>query len=87
MSNKQYDKPKSGSSDSVTAQIVSVISVPATEPDRLGKFDTRVTYRVGTANYFTVTVPKEHPTAAEIEAAIKADYAQRKELLGRTIQL
>jgi len=69
------------------AEIISVLDIPSPEPTRLGKTDVMVTYRVDPMHSFTIRVPKENSTKAEIEAAIRKDWATRKEVIGAKITL
>lgn len=73
--------------EKVAATILSVIDIPSAEPARIGKTDVAVTYQIDPTHIFQVRVPKEHSSPAEIDAAIKADYARIKPLLGRIVPL
>lgn len=69
------------------AIVVGVYKVPATSPSRLGEVDTMVFYRVGNSSIMQVKIPKQNPTSQEIQAAIKADWAANKDIVGSTVEL
>ena len=69
------------------AQVVSMLDVPAVDPQRLGKMDVLVTYRTDPIHSFTIRLPAEGMTGAKLDAAIRSDYAARKELLNRTVSV
>jgi len=69
------------------ADIISVLDIPSPDPTRLGKMDVMVTYRVDPMHSFTIRLPKENSSKAEIEAAIRKDWATRKEVIGAKITL
>ena len=69
------------------AKILSVIDVPATDPNRMGKLDARITYQVDPLHIFAVQVPAENLTPEIEDAAVRADYAKRSKLINRSIKL
>jgi hypothetical protein len=69
------------------AEIVSVLDVPSPDPMRLGKWDVMVTYRIDPLHSFSIRIPKEKSSKADIEAAVRADWATRKEVIGARITL
>lgn len=73
--------------DQPTAQVISVLDVPSAEPNRLGKMDALVTYRIDPLNSFTIRIPAEGLTPEKIDTAVRADWNQRKQLLNRTVKL
>jgi len=70
-----------------TAKIISVISIPSRDPERLGEMDTMITYQVDPLHTYSVIIPSAHPTESEIMAAVRADYAQRSKISNMEIPL
>jgi len=62
------------------AEIVSMLDVPSPDPNRMGKWDMAITYRVDPLHSFTVRIPKEDFTPEKARAAIQADWNTRKAL-------
>lgn len=69
------------------ATIISEVTLPATDPARLGHFDTLITYQTDPLHRYTVRIASDHPTENEILAAIRNDYASRAHLAGKEIAL
>jgi hypothetical protein len=63
------------------------LDVPAQEAARLGKMDALITYRLDTMHTFTIRIPAENLTPEKVDAAIRSDYAQRKALINRTVNV
>ncbi len=72
-------------SEKQTVQIISMLDVPAQTPERLGKMDMLLTYRVDPLHSFTIRIPAETSTPDKIDAAIRSDYAVRKPLINRNV--
>ncbi|MEM3844060.1 hypothetical protein [Metallosphaera sp.] len=70
-----------------TVEVLSVSEVPAIEPNRLGQMDTLITYRVDPLHIFSFRVPQTNMTAQQIAAAVKADYAKRKGIVGMQVEV
>jgi hypothetical protein len=71
----------------VTATVISVLDVPSSDPNRMGKMDALVTYRIDPLHSFTIRLPAEGLTPDKIDAAIRSDYAVRKLLINRVVNL
>jgi len=74
--------------------IIDIRDVPATEPGRIGRLDTLVTYQIDPAHVYIIRIPKEElaeKTEEEqleiIRAAIKKDVEFRTRWLGRRIAI
>ncbi len=70
-----------------TVEVLSVSEVPAIEPNRLGQFDTLVTYRVDPLHIFSFRIPQTNLTAQQIAQAVKQDYAKRKNIIGLKVEV
>jgi len=53
----------------------------------LGQTDTLVVYKVGNNATLQVKIPKSNPTTAEVDAAIRADWAKKSALMGREVEI
>lgn len=62
--------------------ILATVDVPATSPDRIGKTDVLVTYRIGPYQSGMVRIPKETFTKEKVIAAVKKDVALKAEYVG-----
>lgn len=69
------------------AEIVSILDIPSAQPSRFGKTDVLVTYRVDPLHSFTITMAREDATSDNVQKAIRADWATRKDLFGKKITL
>lgn len=70
------------------AQIVSILDVPSVVPNRAGKMDALITYRVDPLHSFTITLPAEDATDPnKVDAAIRQDYQKRKVFINRNVSL
>ncbi len=69
------------------AVIISHGLVAARDPNRTGQLDFIVRYQVGPNHQFTVIVPKEHPTPAEVDIAIQQDYTKQKQFINREVNI
>ena len=69
------------------AAVISVLDIPSPDPMRLGQMDAMITYRVDPLHTFTIRIQKSKPSKADIEAAVRADWAIRKETIGMKVQL
>ncbi len=81
MSVKTPETPKQ------TLEVLSISEVPAVEPNRLGQYDTLVTYRVDPLHIFSVRIPGSNLTETQIKNAVIADYKKKKPLLGMKIEV
>jgi len=68
-------------------EIISVQQFPATDPKRLGQFDSLVIYKVAGGRTNSVTVPKTGVNAKEIEAAIAEQQKSIAPLIGHKFDL
>ena len=66
---------------------MGIYEIPATSPERLGQTDTLVVYKVGNNATLQVKIPKANPTTAEVDAAIRADWAKKSALMGREVEI
>ena len=71
----------------VQATVISVLDVPSTDPNRMGKMDALITYRIDPLHSFTIRLPAEGLTPDKVDAAVRSDYAVRKLLINRTVNL
>jgi len=62
--------------------ILATVDVPAIDPDRMGKTDVLVTYRIGPYQSGMVRIPKETLTEDKVKAAIKADVDAKAKYVG-----
>lgn len=72
-------KPAEGAKE---VEVLSTIDIPSTKPERRGKIDVMVTYRVGPYQSGMVMVPKEEATEATLKAAVKADIEAKAKFVG-----
>ena len=72
-------KPAEGTKE---VEILSTVDIPSTVPERRGKIDVMVTYRVGPYQSGMVMVPKEEATEDSISAAVKADIEVKAKFVG-----
>ncbi|MEM0241247.1 MAG: hypothetical protein QXP29_07290 [Candidatus Nezhaarchaeales archaeon] len=70
-----------------TVEVISVSEVPAVEPNRLGKFDTLITYRVDPLHIFSFRVPETNLTPQQIAQYVKQDYQKRKGIVGLKVEV
>ena len=68
-------------------EIIEVMEVPAATPERLGKTDTWVHYKVDGTRFYQVTIPSEDATEETIEAAIREAEQKRAKLLGKKFEV
>jgi hypothetical protein len=69
------------------AEVISVLDIPSSDPMRLGQMDSMVTYRIDPLHTFSIRLQKTRPSKADIETAVRADWALRKDTLGMKVQL
>lgn len=62
--------------------ILATVDVPGGSPDRIGKTDVLVTYRIGPYQSGMIRVPKEQFTEEKVKAAIKADVELKAKYVG-----
>lgn len=67
--------------------ILATVDVPAVTPDRMGKTDVLVTYRIGQYQSGMVRVPKEEFTQEKVMAAIKKDVELKAKYVGMTFKV
>jgi hypothetical protein len=70
-----------------TVTVISTLDVPSTDPARLGKMDMMITYRSDPLHSFTIRIPAEGITLAKVDAAIRSDYATRKQYINRQVKV
>jgi hypothetical protein len=58
-----------------------------TDPKRLGKMDTIITYQVDGARAAFVILPTDTPSQPEIKAAIEKEEAARAQHVGQTFSI
>jgi len=71
----------------VQIEILSVQQFPATDPKRLGQFDSLVVYRVAGGRTNSVTIGKTPVTAPEIEKAIVEQQKSLAPLIGHKFEI
>lgn len=62
--------------------ILATVDVPATTPDRMGKTDVLITYRIGPYQSGMVRIPKEDFTEEKVKAAVKKDVELKAKYVG-----
>jgi len=62
--------------------ILATVDVPAISPDRTGKTDVLVTYRLGPYQSGMVRIPKEEFSEEKVKAAIKEDVEKKAKYVG-----
>ena len=67
--------------------ILATVDVPASSPDRTGKTDVLVTYRIGPYQSGMVRIPKETFTEEKVKAAVKADVELKAKYVGMTFKV
>jgi hypothetical protein len=72
-----------------TVQILDARKFPSRDPLRSGKLDTMIIYMLDKArdNTHVAFVAGERPSDAEIQAAIRADQAQRDTIKAKTFTI
>lgn len=68
-------------------RILDTRKLPSADPSRVGKSDYVVTYQVDSLRSHYVILPKDTPTEAEIQAAIKAEEKARATVVGRSFTI
>ncbi len=68
-------------------EIISLAEVPAINPQRLGQYDTLVTYRVDPLHIFTVRCEGSNLNKQQIAQCVKADYDRKGSLVGMKIEV
>jgi len=63
-------------------RVVATVDIPSRTPDRAGKIDVMVTYRIGEIQSGTIIMPKEDLTPEKLQEAIKADIAEKAKYVG-----
>ena len=69
------------------AKIIDIRDVPSTDPVRVGKLDTVITYQVDAFRTYSMIMPKEEATTEAIRAKIKAEMAERMKIIGTEVEL
>lgn len=67
--------------------VTDVRKTLATSGPRIGQVETLVTYRAEDGQLFLTVIPKDAPTAQDIQAAIREDMKMRSEHLGKTFSV
>lgn len=62
--------------------ILATVDQAATDPDRIGKTNVLVTYRVGRYQIGMVRLPKEGISEEKVKAAVKKDVEVKAKYLG-----
>jgi hypothetical protein len=68
-------------------KIEDVRLMPTTDPGRVGKKDTVITYRIGQGRPRTVTLPNEKPRATDVQTAIRAQESTASAMIGSSFTL
>ena len=69
------------------ATVVSVLDVPSQDPQRAGKMDALITYRVDPLHSFTIVIPADGLTPDKVSAAVRQDFQKRKAYINQKISL
>jgi len=68
-------------------KVLDVRRAPSLATGRIGQLDTLVTYQIDDGGAHSVSIPKDAPTAVEIEKAVKDDVASRSKFIGHTFEV
>jgi hypothetical protein len=68
-----------------SAKILDVRRLMSPDPQRRGKYDSLISYQVGSAPPRVILLPEETPTEAQVIAAIRADLSAASALVGKTL--
>ena len=60
---------------------------PSTDPRRVGKMDTIITYQLDPFHTYVITMPKEDFTEPKLKEVIKTDIAERKQWINKEIEV
>jgi len=79
------EEEKKEEKEQVEVTIVDIRDVPATEPGRIGKLDTLVTYQIDPAHVYMIRIPKEEFTEELMKQAIRKDIEEKRKWLGKKL--
>ncbi len=68
-------------------EIVSVQAFPATDPKRIGQFDSMIVYRIDKRRVDSLTIAVANPDKAAIEKAIVEQQKTRASLIGHSFEI
>lgn len=68
-------------------KILDERSIPSGDPERVGRFDTLVTYQIDPLRTYVVVIPKEKFSDEAMKEAIQKDMAAREKIVGREIEV
>ncbi len=68
-----------------TVMVISVADFPSNDPNRLGKMDAFITYRLDALHTFTIKTPGEGLTPDKVDALVRQDFQSRKQLINRSV--
>jgi hypothetical protein len=71
----------------ITVKILDKRDFPSSDPKRIGKFDTVVTYQIDAFHTYLVTIPKETFNDQTLAEAIKKDIEERNKWVGKELKI
>lgn len=70
-----------------TVKILDVRDFPSTDPARVGKFDTIVTYQLDAFRTYLLTIPKELFNEERLKAEIRKELTEKALWVGKELKL
>jgi hypothetical protein len=71
----------------ITVKILDKRDFPSSDPKRIGKFDTVVTYQIDAFHTYLITLPKETFSDSALAEAIKKDIEERNKWVGKELKI
>jgi len=68
-------------------KILDTRDFPSTDPTRIGKLDTIVTYQIDAFRTYIVTIPKEVFTETKLKEVISKDMEEKQKWQGKEIEI
>jgi hypothetical protein len=68
---------ETGTPSKPTAKILGEYTQYSIDPNRQGKLDTIIMYQIDPLHTYQVTIPFDHPSDQQVEAAIRQDWSTR----------
>lgn len=61
-------------------EVISAIDIPSQDPNRVGKMDMVINYRIDPLHSFSIKIPAETATKTVVQAEIEKDLKKRAEI-------
>jgi len=68
-------------------KILDTRDFPSTDPARIGRMDTVVTYQIDAFRTYIVTIPKEQFNETKLKEVISKDLEEKQKWQGKEIEL